>query len=179
MPYYKVLMRTGHWGVGSDRANYLFVRGANMLEAITYAKKIPSVKHNTMPISAVEIGEDEFIINNSVSYIMRHYENRAVPLTLKDFSKYIVHNVQLEKKFNSNYKRGYLTNLYLEKFYDCCNEKDNKKKAEKREEFRKMIVNYYNNQERIMQTLEDASVKPSTEFSRNAETNIIEMSAKH
>lgn len=162
MPYFKVLMKTGHWGTGSDRVNDFYVRAQTIVDAVEYAQKLPTVKHTTLPTKAIEISEDEFVINNAVYFSIRHYDNRVVPLTLEDFNKYVAKNIAIERKQNPNYKPGYLTRLYIEKFEECYNEEDKISRNQKLKVFNEMIVSFYNKKDQILHALEIAPAKPTT-----------------
>lgn len=60
MKYYKVQVQLGHLGCGNELPAWVYIRAKNMTAALTIARKIPAVKHNRIPLGAVEITEEEY-----------------------------------------------------------------------------------------------------------------------
>ena len=61
MRYFKVQVKLGHLGCGKDLPSWVYIKAKNMTTALTIAKKLPAVKHNKTPLSAIEISEEDYI----------------------------------------------------------------------------------------------------------------------
>lgn len=60
MKYYLVSCHRGHCGIGHSTDIQFAISAQNILEACDKAKRMPSVKHTRMVISAKEITFEEF-----------------------------------------------------------------------------------------------------------------------
>ena len=60
MRYYKIQVKLGHMGCGNELPSWVYVKAKSMTAAISIAQKLPAVKHNKMPLSAIEISEDDY-----------------------------------------------------------------------------------------------------------------------
>lgn len=59
--YYAITVRRGHNGIDHDDAFITFYfKSASMLNAMDKAKKMPGVKHDQLPIRAVEVTYEEY-----------------------------------------------------------------------------------------------------------------------
>lgn len=67
MKYYLVSCHRGHCGIGRSTDIQFAISANNILEACDRAKKMPSVKHTRMVISAKEITFEEFQIKKKVN----------------------------------------------------------------------------------------------------------------
>lgn len=79
--YYKVTMRRGHVGRGYTAHITFYVWGYNSLHAMDIARKMPGVKHNELPVSCVEISQEEFLRQKSTR--RNAYEACGAKLALK------------------------------------------------------------------------------------------------
>ena len=61
MKYYKVKVKLGHVGRCKEISTWVYVKAKDILKAIAKARKIPAVKHSQLPLTAVEITEEEYI----------------------------------------------------------------------------------------------------------------------
>lgn len=62
--YYKVVVTRGHMGKGYNHATMTFYECAkNMMEAMDKARQHGGVKHNRIPMNAMEITKEEFDAN--------------------------------------------------------------------------------------------------------------------
>ena len=81
--YYKVMTKVAHWhGAGKDQEVPIYIYGKNLKDAMQMVKRLPMVKHYTLPLdNVVEVSEKEFIMGN----VRNAYE----PYTVKTSSKVV------------------------------------------------------------------------------------------
>ena len=79
--YYKVTMRRGHVGYGYTAHITFYIWGKNALHAMDIARKMPGVKHGELPVSCIEITEEEF--NSQKNNKRNAYEVCGAKLALK------------------------------------------------------------------------------------------------
>ncbi len=60
MRYFKIVAPRGHCGVGHSTEIAFVFQAANLLEAMSKAKRMPAVKHTRMILSGKEITEAEY-----------------------------------------------------------------------------------------------------------------------
>ena len=61
MKYYKVQVTLGHLGRGYGLEAWLYIEEKNMMAAVNRAKRFPGVKHSRLPLTAIEINEEEYL----------------------------------------------------------------------------------------------------------------------
>ena len=60
LKFYKVTVERGHMGVGKALETVFYFKAQNAYDAMCLAKKMPSVKHQRVPLKTVEITADEY-----------------------------------------------------------------------------------------------------------------------
>ena len=60
MKHWMVICARGHCGTGHETEIKYAIKADTLLQALTIAKKMPSVKHTRMPLYGYEITEKEF-----------------------------------------------------------------------------------------------------------------------
>lgn len=151
MAYFKIMIRSGHWGTGKDFCNSCYVRADDIVVAFSIARKFPAFHHDQIPFKAHPISEDEYIINSAVKRIERAYHNKIVPLSYQEIEKTILHQIEIEKSKNPDYREGKLVaklKLLCKQCADAVNSKEQRLNAE---ELSKWIIENYQNQEKILE----------------------------
>lgn len=60
MKYYSVVVKMGHLGTGNFIPVKLYIKASNIMSATKKAQKFPGVKHGRLPLTAKEIGQEEY-----------------------------------------------------------------------------------------------------------------------
>ena len=62
MKYYKIQVELGHLGCGKSLPSWVYIKAKTILKAIEVAQKFPAVKHSKLPLKAIEITEEEYLV---------------------------------------------------------------------------------------------------------------------
>jgi len=67
MRYFKVTVERGHCGSGKAIATAFYFAAETALQALKKAQRMPSVKHHKIPLSVVEITQEEYHQGREIS----------------------------------------------------------------------------------------------------------------
>ena len=62
MKFYKVQVELGHLGIGNSLPSWVYVKAKDIIKAIIKARRIPAVKHSRLPLEAIEISQEEYLL---------------------------------------------------------------------------------------------------------------------
>lgn len=65
--YYKVMVERGHIGAGDSLESAFYFEANNAYHAMCLARKMPSVKHNKLPLKVEEITMEEYLEGRKIS----------------------------------------------------------------------------------------------------------------